>query len=111
MSMITRQGHVTVITMNQPLRQDAVDDVSRQIAEILEDGIPSMVVDLSQTPLIDGAGLQWLEDLDMEAADRGGCVRLCRANELCSDILRMTGVGDRLDHFPTLPAAMASLIR
>ncbi|TWT98700.1 STAS domain-containing protein [Neorhodopirellula pilleata] len=111
MSLITRQGHVTVVTLNQPLRQEAVDEISSRIDDAMRDGIPNLVMDLSQTPLIDGAGLQWLDDLDMEAADRGGCVRLCNANELCIDILRMTGVGDRLDHYPSLPAAMASFVR
>lgn len=111
MSLITRQGNVTVVTLDAPLRQDAADEVSMRIDEVLRDGIPYMVVDLSQTPMIDGAGLQWLEDLDVEAAERGGCVRLCNANELCVDILRMTGVGDRLDLYPTLTAAMASFVR
>lgn len=110
-SPITRQGSVTVIAIDQPLRQDTVDALSNKLDESKSQGIPQVVIDLSLTPLIDGAGLQWMEDLDMQCADLGGCVRLCGANELCVDILRMTGVGDRLEQFSSLNAAMASFIR
>lgn len=111
MSKVNRQGIVTIIEVNHPLRQDEADSISLQLDELEFSGIPRIVVDLSQTPLIDGAGLEWLESLDWQASDLGGSVRLCGANELCVDILRMTGMNDRLEQFDTLSDAMASLVR
>lgn len=111
MSNVNRQGVVTVVEVDQPLRQDEADLVSLQLVGLESGGIPRVVVDLSQTALIDGAGLQWLEDLDWRASESGGSVRLCGANELCGDILRMTGMDDRLEQYETLSDAMASFIR
>lgn len=111
MSNVNRQGVVTVVEVDQPLRQDEADLISLQLDELESSGVPRIVVDLSQTPLIDGAGLQWLEDLDWRASDLGGSVRLCGANELCGDILWMTGLNDRLERFETLSDAMASFVR
>lgn len=111
MSSVNCKGRVTVVEIDHPLRQDETELVSVQLDKNGHSGIPRIIVDLSQTPLIDGAGLEWLEDLDWRASELGGSVRLCSANELCVDILRMTGVDNRLEQFETLGEAMASFNR
>ena len=93
-----------------PLAGDDLDAVKAVVAGMIEhDGVDpaAVVIDLSSTALIDGRGLEWLLDLDDVAAIAGGCVSLAAANELCVDILRISGVGPRLGGVRNLQQAMA----
>jgi anti-anti-sigma factor len=105
---LTRHGAVTVVRPTGPLRKEAVDDWSKQLEPMLSGGLPYVVIDLSDTPLIDGAGLEWLVGLDERCCRRGGCVRLCGAGELCRDILRITSVGSSIQQFDDLTTALGS---
>jgi len=110
MSTITRRNRTLVVEIDKPLRQDEIDYLMPQIESAMQSGVPQLVIDLSATPLIDGQGLEWLEALDDLCGELGGCVRLCGAGELCSDILRVTGMDQRLERFETLPQAMTSFV-
>ena len=101
-------GSICVIRPRVALRRDSADE----LADLARRAIamsPMVVVDLSIVPLIDGKGLEWMLDLDDMAADSGGCVRLCHASDLCSDLLRISGVGARLTQTGTLAEALADL--
>jgi anti-anti-sigma regulatory factor len=75
---------------------------------MLSGGVPYIVIDLSETPLIDSAGLEWVLALDETCCRRGGCVRICNAGELCRDILRITAVGSTVQQFDDLTVALGS---
>ena len=108
MNPVERHGAVTVIRPDSPLRADAVEPLRSQAGPLLAGGVPMVVLDLSQTPLIDGAGLEWVLTLDETCSRRGGCLRVCGAGELCRDILRVTGVGKSLQQFDDLTLALGS---
>ena len=108
MPHIERQGAVTVVRPDGPLRHDSVSVLQEQVTRQLTVGVPMVVVDLSETPLIDSAGLEWLLDLDQKCCRLGGCIRLCSAGELCHDILRITGVSETIQQFNNLTAALGS---
>lgn len=108
MNPVERHGAVTVIRPATPLRADTVEPLRTQVGPLLSGGVPMVVLDLSQTPLIDGAGLEWVLTLDETCCRRGGCLRLCGAGELCRDILRVTGVGKSLQQYDALTSALAS---
>jgi anti-anti-sigma regulatory factor len=65
-------------------------------------------MDLSDTPLIDGSGLEWILTVDELCCRRGGCLRLCNVGELCQDILRITAVGASVQQFDDLTIALGS---
>ena len=109
MSTVERHGAVTVYRPSSPLREEEIERSDEDIRPHLRGGIPNLVIDLSETPLIDGAGLEWILKLDEECCRRGGCVRLCNIGELCQDILRITGVGKTVQQFPDLALALGSL--
>ena len=67
-----------------------------------------LVIDLHETPLIDGAGLETLIDLREKIESRGGGVKLAAVNPLCADILRITGVGDKFEQFDVVKSAVGS---
>lgn len=93
---------------NGPLRADATESLDQNLKPLLSGGVPSLVIDLSDTPLIDGAGLEWLLNLDDLCCRRGGALRLCNVGELCRDILRITSVGATVQRFDDLTNALGS---
>lgn len=108
MSRLDRHGAVSVLRPNGPLRGETLDPLEEKLRPLMSGGVPYLVIDLSETPLIDGAGLEWLLDLDETCCRRGGCVRIANAGELCSDILRITTVGATVQQFDDLTAALGS---
>lgn len=108
MGRLERHGAVSVVRPTSPLREDSVEDWNRELKPMLAGGLPQVVIDLSETPLIDGAGLEWILGLDEQCCRRGGCVRICGAGELCRDILRITSVGSTVQQFEDLTTALAS---
>ncbi len=108
MSRLDRHGAVTVLRPAGPLRAEAIEGLDNQIASMPPGGVPYIVIDLSETPLIDGAGLEWILELDESSCRRGGCVRICSVGELCRDILRITSVGSSVQQFDDLTAALGS---
>ncbi len=108
MTSIERRGGVTVIRPNRPLQRDSIENLNEEVVDAVRSGVPMVVVNLAETPLIDGAGLEWLLNLDEHCCERGGSVCLCSANELCCDILRITGVGPSMQQFTDLTSALGS---
>ena len=108
MLRLDRHGAVTVIRPDGPLRAEAVAALNNEIEPLLTGGVPYFVIDLSETPLIDSDGLEWVLSLDETCCRRGGCVRICSAGELCRDILRITAVGSSLQQFDDLTVALGS---
>lgn len=108
MSRLDRHGAVTVLRPTGPLRAESIGPLDEEIQPMLSGGMPYIVLDLSETPLIDGAGLEWIVGLDETCCRRGGCVRICNAGELCRDILRITSVGASVQQFDDLTVALGS---
>ena len=108
MSRVDRHGAVVVLRPSAPVRSDSIESLDEQIQTTLAGGMPYVVLDLSETPLIDGAGLEWILELDESCCRRGGCVRICGAGELCRDILRITAVGTTIQQFEDLTLALGS---
>lgn len=108
MATLQQHGAITVLRPSEPLRSTAIESLGKQLEPIISEGLPYLVLDMAETPLIDGAGLEWLLDLDETCCRRGGSLRLCNLGELCQDILRITGVGSDVQQFEDLTSALAS---
>lgn len=108
MASIEKHGSVYLIRPHGPLRSDTVRSLDELVHGKLTGGVPAIVVDFCDTPLMDSAGLQWLLELGEECCHRGGCLRICNVGELCSDLLRITGVGDSIEGFTDLTTALGS---
>ena len=108
MCQVNKRGSVTTVRVDTALDAMQWETVENRLAEHLRTGVPEVIFDLTEVPLIDSAGLEGLIRLDRTCSARGGRVSLCGAGELCSDILRITGVMDRIETFETLTAALAT---
>jgi anti-anti-sigma factor len=108
MALVDRHGAITVLRPNGPLRAEAIEQLDNHLTPALAGGVPNVVIDLAETPLIDGAGLEWILNLDERCCRHGGCVRICNVGELCRDILRITVVGSSVQQFEDLTLALGS---
>ncbi len=108
MSLVSRHGGVLVLKPKGALREDNLVSLHAEVVSETRGGLPLIAIDLSDTQLIDGAGLDWMLALDEQCGQRGGGVRLCNAGDLCHDLLRITIVGEQLDHFDSLVDALRS---
>ena len=106
-----KQGAVDVVSGDVPLNAENADHLRRLFTGCLTGGQPNVVFDLSNTPLIDGAGLELLLDYKEEFEGLGGALRLAGPNPLCREILAITGVGIDLEVFPDPISAVGSFVR
>jgi anti-sigma B factor antagonist len=68
-----------------------------------------MIVDLSESPYMDSAGLGLLMNYYVSAEGHGRKLLLVAANERITAVMQMTKVDKILKNFPTVDAAEASL--
>lgn len=108
MAQLEQHGAISVLRPNDPIRVDTIESLDQTLRTAMSGGVPYAIIDLADTPLIDGAGLEWLLDLDEKCCRRGGCLRICNVGELCQDILRITSVGNSVQQYEDLTSALGS---
>jgi anti-anti-sigma factor len=105
------QGAVDVIQADAPLNVESADELKQLLAACRAGGRPFVVLDMSNVPLVDGAGLELLLDFKDEFEALGGELKMAAPNPLCREILSVTGVGDGLEIFPDVLSAVGSFVR
>lgn len=103
-----RQGAVEVVTFQGAMCGDGLAELTETLAELMRRGQPATVLDLQQTTLIDSAGLELLQEMQAGYHWQGGSLKLAGVNELCGEILAITGVGQQLQQYPDVAAAVGS---
>ena len=106
-----RQGAVDLIQGDESLTAEHLSEIGRLCDESLAAGQPRAVVDLSRVALIDSAGLEWLLLAQERFVQRGGSIKLAAPNELCRDILMVTGVDRHFEVFADAVSAAGSFAR
>lgn len=108
---LRRQGAIHVLTGDEPINSETVAQLESHLVSCFSLGQPRIVVDLERVSLIDSAGLEWLVDAAEKCFQRGGQAQIAAPNALCSDILRVTGVGDQVEVFDDVTSAVRSFSR
>lgn len=67
------------LVLNGPLNRRAARDVRPLLEQATAEGVPDVLVDLSDVPAIDGTGLGVLVAASLRAAARGGRLQLSGA--------------------------------
>ncbi len=111
MFAVKSQGAVEVIVPNVPLKGDYVGELLETVHHCLADGLPMLVINLHDVPLLDSDGLESLLDVRDVVQKRGGTVRLASLTPLAQDILRVTGVARHFEIFPDEKAAVRSFVQ
>lgn len=95
----TKQGAVTILSGDDVLADEFVEDAANTVLECMTNGQPRLVFNMEKIPLIDSEGLNFLIETRDMCATRGGAFKLASPNSLCRDILRITGTDSQLEVF------------
>lgn len=106
-----RQGAVDVVRPAERLNKPQVENLRPAVEALVKHGQPKLVIDLSDVPLIDSDGLEFLLDTRDLCLRRGGECKLAGASTLCCDILRVAGLDEEMDLREDVVAAAGSFAR
>ena len=83
-----------------------VDDyLDRMFAD---ENFHGVVVDLNAVPFVDSRGLEVLVEANDVLAEGGRSLKLCGVNETIREVLDLTGLAQRFDHFADTNSALRS---
>lgn len=105
-----QHGAVTVIKPAGLLTQAGADELRSCALEAKTRSLGRMVLDASSVAFVDSRGLEVLVDVADELARSGRALKLCGASDLLNDILRLTGLSARFEHFEDVNAAVRSFL-
>ena len=111
MFSVESQGAVDVVKPMAPLDQENAGEFTETLETGLTPGKPMVVLDMSDVPLIDSAGLDALLDFQDALEDQGGTIKLAAATQLCQEILRITNVNQHFDTYDEVKAAIGSFVQ
>ncbi len=106
----SREGSVVVIKPIGPLIAAELDDLDRQLKDIFSGWTTRMVMNMSEVPFLDSAGLELLCRCRNLLNERGLTMKLCSVNEMTRQILELTRLAQRYDIYPDVVAAVRSFL-
>ncbi len=86
---------VTMIKIDGDLAGINAEDLRSAVEGCLAEGVRDFVVDLTDAPSCDSAGLESLTWFQRECEDRLGLLKLCGLSPTFRKILEITRLGDR----------------
>ena len=101
-------GSVDIISGDDPLNVEHLEEASRLLDDCISEGQPRVVFDLEYIPLIDSAGLELLLDVRARCVRRGGMLQIAAPNNLCRNILTVTDVASQFEIFNNVLSAVGS---
>lgn len=111
MFAVKTQGAVEVVVPNVPLKAEYVEELRDTVKHCLADGLPMLVLNLHDVPLVDSAGLESLLDVRDMVQAKGGSVKLASLSPLAQDILRVSGLTRQFEVFADEKAAVRSFVQ
>jgi anti-sigma B factor antagonist len=105
-----RQGAVTVLKPCGPLIMGDATEFGQRLGEVVTRSLGRLVVDASGVAYVDSTGLETLVAATEEMAAGGRALRLCGANETVREVLDLTGLSDRFEHYEDLTTAVRSFL-
>lgn len=89
---------------------DRVAELSALLEKCSRQGQPRIVLDLRGVAIFDSAGLELLVDAQQQVQHKGGAIKLANPGGLCSDVLKLTGVGAKFEIFEDTGSAVRSFL-
>jgi anti-sigma B factor antagonist len=108
---VESQGAVDIIKPLAPLDQENVEEFAETLAAGLSSGQPMVVLDMSDVPLIDSAGLESLLDFSDALHDRGGKMNQAAVPLICQEIHRATRIDQQFDTYDEVKMAVGSFVQ
>jgi anti-anti-sigma factor len=105
-----RHGAVTVVRPQGPLCLGDAEQFRAHLSEVMTRSLGRLVVDASAIPYVDSQGLEALVSATDEMAAGGRSLRLSAAGETLREVLDLTGLSDRFEHYEDVNAAVRSFL-
>ena len=104
------QGTLCVVDLDGELVGESVDQVRRACMERIQSGVNNLILDLTETVMIDSLGLEALLDLADATTLRGGRCVIAAPDAGVRSVLEITRLHERMEIHPGVEQA-ARLIR
>ena len=104
----TVDAGVVILAPDDPIFDDAVQDLESALAECLQAGVQKVVIDLSDVAFLDSQALEVLVTSQGMLRRVGGDLKLSRPSPKCRDILRVTRLDRRFDVHADRAASLRS---
>lgn len=105
-----KHGAVTVIKPEGPLVEDDVVPFRQRVNEVRKSAMGRVVVDLSAVSFVDSRGLETLAELSDQMAESGQVLRLCAESETVREVLELTELAGRFEHYEDVNSAVRSFL-
>jgi anti-anti-sigma factor len=105
-----RHGAVTVVKPQGPLVLGDAEEFRARLGEVMTRSLGRFIVDASAIPYVDSQGLEALVQSTDEMGSSGGALRLCGACETLREVLELTGLSDRFEHYVDVNTAVRSFL-
>ena len=106
----TREGAVTVVKPMGPLVSGDANDFLRRVDEVRTRSLGRFVIDASSIAFLDSQGLEALLTVSESVSDSGQFLRMCGANETVREVLELTEIADRFEHYVDVNSAVRSFL-
>ena len=105
-----RHGAVTVLRPGGSVSGDDGAALLERICDAAGRSLGRIVLDASATPFVDSAGLEALLDAADHMAESGQSLKLCAVNETLREVLALTGLARRFEHYEDVQSAVRSFL-
>ncbi len=100
-------GSVSIIKTTNSLQGDSLEQCRRSLADCLAKRRSSIILDLSESPLINSDGLEFIVDAQQQCLACGGMLVVAEPQPLCAEILNITGVENCVAVFQDMRSALS----
>lgn len=108
---VLKVGVVTILKPQAALIGECLVACRRHLLENLHNLKSRLIIDFSEVPLIQSEGLEFLLEGQQACLRQGGLLAVCAPNELCKEILSISGLRDSIGVFPDLRSALSEFAR
>ena len=105
-----KQGAVTVLKPHGPLTQEDAGRFKDRLGRSLSASLGRCVVDAGAVPFVDSRGLEVLVEVTDELSRNGQALKLCSLNETLREVLELTTLAHKFEHFADVHTAVRSFL-
>lgn len=107
---VANEGAATVVRPEGPLIEAELHELERQLRRLRDSWAKRIVVNMSDVPLIDSAGLELLCAYQQELQEHGLRMKLCGLNDLVQKIFELTRLARQFEVFADSSSAIRSFL-
>jgi anti-anti-sigma factor len=108
--VLSKEGSVTVVKPSGPVMAGELDELDRILRTLTSNWVKRVVLNMSDSPLIDSAGLELLHQYRGQMSEHGLRLKICGLNDVTQKIFDLTKLSSRFEIFPDMTTAVRSFL-